>query len=193
MTLSCTTVFAQDDYEALLTGKKLRFSAFAASLFEFSAVNQSFGFSSGWGGAVLLNQTIFIGGYKLNLAPVNSDNLVLDGTAYTNSEIEFNHGGLWFGYINNHRKLVHFGASARFGWGRISIDDPLLTDAYEDNVLVITPQVEAEVNIAKWFKINGGVGYRIVSGVNEAVMKNADFNSPTATVSFMFGWFRQRK
>lgn len=192
--LSNISIAQEDDYEHLLKDRKLRFSVFASPIFEFSQVNGHFGFSSGGGGAVLLNQTLFVGGYGLKLAPVIEKDLVLSGQNYQDLEIEFKHGGFWVGYIHDFRKLVHFGGSAKFGWGSIAMDHPTLPGGdYEDHVLVITPQVEAEINISKWFKINGGLGYRIVTSVNENVFSTSDFNSPEVSISFMFGWFRQRR
>lgn len=191
--LSNTSMAQDDDYEHLLKNRKLRFSVFAAPIFEFSQVNGSFGFSSGGGGAILLNQTLFVGGYGLKLAPVINKDLLLDGQNFPDLEIEFKHGGFWVGYIHDFRKLVHFGGSAKFGWGNISMDHSALPGGgYDDNVLVITPQLEAEINIAKWFKINGGLGYRMVTSVNENVFSRSDFSSLEASITFMFGWFRQK-
>ncbi|MDQ3395668.1 MAG: hypothetical protein M3512_16395 [Bacteroidota bacterium] len=183
---------AQDDFEHLLKGRKIKFSIFVGPLFELSSVHNNFGFSTGGGGGLILNQTLFIGGYGLKLAPVIGTDVTLNNVNYDNLEIAFNHGGLWFGYIHNYKKLVHFGASTKLGWGNITLNDHRLASPYEDNVMVFTPQVEAEVNIMKWFKVNVGLGYRIVSGVNESVLNKKDFNSPQVTVGFLFGWFRQR-
>lgn len=183
----------EDDFEHLLKDKKIRFSVFGSPLFEFSSVHGDFGFSTGGGGGILFNQTLFIGGYGLSLAPVIGKDMELNGVNYENLEINFGHGGIWAGYINNYSKLVHVGGSARFGWGKISFEDNPLSNPYEDHVLVITPQFEVEVNITRWFKANAGVGYRFVTSVNENVFRAKDFNSPEATVGLIFGWFRQRK
>ena len=194
LTIANISLAQEDDYEHLLKDKKLRFSVFASPVFEFSQVNGSFGFSSGGGGAIIINQKLFIGGYGLKLAPVIEKDLILDGQDYKDLEINFKHGGFWVGYIHDFRKLVHFGGSAKFGWGNISMDHAGLPGGgFEDHVLVITPQVEAEINISKWFKINGGLGYRMVTSVNDNVFSQSDFNSPVGSISFMFGWFRQKR
>jgi hypothetical protein len=182
-----------DDYEHLLKGKKIRFSAFAGPIFELSSVHKNFGFSSGGGGALLLNQTLFIGGYGLSLAPVIGKDVSIEGINYTYAEIGFGHGGIWLGYIHDFKKLIHIGGSTKFGWGKISLQENRLPDDYKDNVLVITPQVEVEVNVSKWFKVNVGGGYRIVTSVNDTVFRQKEFNSPQATVGFLFGWFRQKE
>lgn len=184
---------AQDnEYEHLLKGKKIRFSVFASPLLELSSVHNNFGFSSGGGGALILNQTLFIGGYGLRLALVIGKDVSIEGVNYVDMEIAFGHGGIWVGYIHNPKKLIHIGGSTKLGWGTISLDDNRLPDNYEDNVLVFTPQVEVEVNISRWFKINVGGGYRFVTGVNGNVFQQKEFNSPQATIGFLFGWFRQK-
>ncbi|CAN5180283.1 hypothetical protein BH23BAC1_BH23BAC1_34420 [soil metagenome] len=185
-------VAQDDDFETLLGGRKITLSVFGGPLFEFSSVYDNFGLSSGGGGAVIFNQILFIGGYGLSLAPVIGRNITLQNVDYENLEINFGHGGFWFGYIHNFRRMVHFGGSAKFGWGNISLDDNRLLNPYRDNVLVFTPQIEVEVNISRWLKVNLGAGYRIVTGVNEDVFEGRHFNSPQATLGVYVGWFRQR-
>lgn len=186
------SVIAQDDFEHLLENRKLSFSIMGGPVVEFSGVHQNFGFSSGGAGAILLNQKLFFGGYGLRLAPVIGKDVTVDGVDYNNLEIDFNHGGIWLGYIHNYKKLVHMGGSVKFGWGSIELADGRLTVPYVDNVLVITPQVDVEVNITRWFKINAGGGYRFVTSINEDVFQTNDFNSPTLTIGLMVGWFRGR-
>lgn len=191
--LPLITVAQDDDFEHLLKDKKISFSIFGGPIFEFSSVQGNFGLSSGGGGALILNQSLFIGGYGLGLAPVIGKDVVLNNVDYENLEIGFGHGGLWLGYIHNYRKLLHFGGSTKFGWGNISLEGDQLPNTFEDNVLVIIPQIEAEVNVSRWFKINIGAGYRIVTGVNENVFEQRDFNSPEASIGFIFGWFRKKE
>lgn len=183
---------AQDDYEHLLKDRRIRFSVFGGPIFELSSVHNNFGFSTGGGGGIILNQTLMIGGYGMRLAPVIGTDVILNDVNYDNLEIAFGHGGLWIGYIHNYRKLIHFGASTKLGWGNITLNDHRLANPYVDNVMVITPQVEAEMNISNWFKINLGVGYRFVSGINDSVLTEGNFNSPQLTVGFIVGWFKQR-
>jgi len=102
-----------------------------------------------------------------------------------------------------------YGSSSKIGWGEISlIEDEYREERYQpyftDQVFVLTPQIEVEANLARWLKVNVGVGYRIVTGINrnytaynndgsligkKQVYKSSDFNSPQANVTFIFGWF----
>ncbi len=184
--------FAQDTdsgYDYLLKGKRVSFSIFGGPMFELSSVNDNLGFSSGGGGAIMINQTVFIGGYGMGLNALSSQQFVVDNVQYSNLSLDFGHGGFWMGYVHDYRKIVHFAGSGKFGWGGIDLQGNQL-DNYRNNVLVFTPQIEIEVNVGRWFKVNGGLGYRFVSGVDQSVFESNQFNSPQASLTFIFGWFR---
>ncbi len=115
----------------------------------------------------------------------------------------FGYGGFWLGYIHQSQKPIHFGASTRLGWGSIYYDQyysdfdyNFQTDkALLDNVFVIVPQIEAEFNFFKWMKMNVGIGYRVVTGIDkkyggELLFDKKDFNKPEGTITLMFGYFK---
>ncbi len=130
-----------------------------------------------------------------------------DGTAKTdNLRLNFGHGGLWLGYINNSHKLIHWGISTRIGGGGISlmnkdyhIDDE---DEYsQEAVFVLRPTLEMEIKLARWFKMNINAGYRLVTGISDDKYYSSAtgdqksyytpdmFNSPTIGIGFLFGGF----
>lgn len=207
------SVNAQDveKREFLFGGDKpLRISGFGAPIIEFSSVAGDFSVSTGGGGAVLFNQCFFIGGYGLGTVNTGPENFTLqirefdlDIHTYTNLRRMFGHGGLWLGYIHNSHKAIHMAVSTKIGGGAVGYYDfdfnNWNTDLGWDAVFVFTPQVEIEMNLLKWFKVNVGVGYRLVSGINEtytnadgeeqSYFRSTDFSSPQASVSLMFGGF----
>ncbi|WP_250630203.1 hypothetical protein [Rhodoflexus caldus] len=179
--------FAQDEPETLL-GKHVKVSGFGAPIVEFSSINNQFTVSTGGGGAVLLNQKFFFGGYGLGRSnSVKAKN--------PDQKIGLGHGGFWLGYNFNPHKLLHITASAKMGWGNVSLYDNDFNARQNfgsDNVYVVTPEVGAEINITGFMKIAVAGGYRMVNGVAVDGYNNADFSSPTASVSFKFGFFGQR-
>ena len=207
------------EMQYLFQGKdgKLRVSGFGSPIVEFSSVMDEFAVSVGGGGAVIINQAFYIGGYGEGLS--TDHRMTLEryspgqqkNEIYYSRRINFGHGGFWLGYVHKSFKAVHFGGSAKIGWGEVSLYDPDQYDYYDeplagDNCFVFIPQLEAELNIAKWFKVNLGVGYRLVSGLTRTYLylpegatepiekqyyDNKDFNSFTGTITFMFGWFAQ--
>lgn len=184
---------------------KTKVSGFIAPIMGFSAIDNEFAFFMGGGGGVLFNQKFYAGAFGEGLAtrhfPNDKENMFYPDKA----KISFGYGGFWLGYIHKSQKPIHFGASTRLGWGSIYYDQyydyqdgdfNFQTDMdYLDNVFVIVPQIEAEFNFFKWMKMNVGIGYRVVTGINkeyagEPLFDKKDFNKPQGTITLMFGYFK---
>ncbi len=206
-------VNAQDEKptQYLFGGKgKTSVTGFGAPIIEFSSKGGDLAVSVGGEGAVLFNQSFYFGGYGMGLTTehkvedlkIKQSNGVI--TNYPTMRTIFGHGGLWLGYIHNRKEALHWGISSKFGFGAIGLIDADFDDDSRarvglDQVFVLTPQIEMEMNINRWFKVNIGAGYRFVSGVdktytnsNDKVVnfyKSSDFNSPQASISFLFGGF----
>lgn len=211
-------VIGQDSYEPrYLLGNdqgEVHVSGFGAYIIGFSNTGGNFAVYNGGGGAVLLNQTVYFGGYGMGLSSRhNMGSLTMvesngEIATYENLYSQFGHGGFWIGYIHQSYKPVHFGASTKLGWGSLSMSNDILDNNYDefqyyhlalDNVFVITPQIEVEMNLLKWFKINASAGYQIVTGVDKTYVNPAgqqvkyfnskDFTQPMFNLSFVFGGF----
>jgi hypothetical protein len=215
-----STVWAQEDAQYLFDAKKVKLSGFGNTNHEFSMIDGSFGVSSGGSGAFLFNYSTFIGIYSRNVLTnhyrediysslydpdVNPNELPL----YTCNKLRFEHGGLWVGYIHNPNKLFHWGANVQLGGGKIALYDRDLEfhdfeEHHRDRIGVITPEFDVELNLARWFKINMGLGYRFVLFVDDSEFVNKQgesarlfssnqFSSPVASIKLMFGAFGPRK
>ncbi|MCB2220420.1 MAG: hypothetical protein KQI35_08505 [Bacteroidetes bacterium] len=204
------------EFRYLLGGNngKVNVSGFGAYTIGFSQVDGNLAVYNGGGGAVLLNQTVYFGLYGTGLStrhyrknltmmdPVNNE------ISYTDLVTNFGHGGLWIGYIHESHKPVHFGASTKIGWGGINLTNDYYDNNYDtydyysvasDNVFVLTPQIEVEMNLLRWFKINAAAGYQIVTGINSTYVdsngeyqnyfESSDFNQPVFNLTFVFGGF----
>ncbi|MCB0804685.1 MAG: hypothetical protein KDC05_02750 [Bacteroidales bacterium] len=215
---SFTVTFAQDDYEPryLLENKmgKVHVSGFGSYIIGFSDVGGSFAVYNGGGGAVLLNQTVYLGGYGMGLSTSHKyDPVTILKDDNSLSEISdlytsFGHGGFWLGYLHKSYKPVHFGVSTKLGWGSIDLrekrtytDNPDVDYNYflSDHVFVMTPQLEVEMNLLRWFKMSASAGYQLVSGIDQTYINASgqetdffsgnDFNSPMFNLTFSFGGF----
>lgn len=170
-------VLIGNDYESI--------SGFGGVFISLASIDGQVMPYTGGGGAVLLDNTFYFGGYGLGL----SGDLSVD-VAGTEYDVNFNHGGFMLGFNIEPSRLVHFGISSKIGWGGIdyrSKND--LIDSTEDQVFVLSPQAEVEFNMTHWFKLNVGVGYQQVLGVDDFFYKQNDVSSPAASISFLFGWF----
>lgn len=210
---------AQDEMQYLFGGneKNIAVSGFAGVFNEFSAVDKDFAFSMGGGAALLFNQKFYFGAYGMGLTTrhIRTYN-VYDDEKNMNQPTEdlytrFGHGGFWLGYIHKPNNAIHWGVNVKTGWGGITLNDLQYpgTDYkwvnYEnDNVFVLIPELNLEMNILKWMRVNVGAGYRLVTGVNhtydhwengalvekEYFDKDA-FNSFTGNITLAFGWFNK--
>lgn len=199
-------LYAQEDQETqYLVPGKTEFSGFGAPIVEFSSLNGEFAVCLGGGGALLINQTFFFGGYGESIL---NNHYRDDVKIYVNIEhpkIAFEHGGFWLGYIYKHEKAIHGGLSMKLGWGEINLEgdeyiyNPALDYDFSDETFILTPQIEMEFNLTSWFKINLGAGYRFVTGIDATYLDSqsnevnfydkSDFNSPVGSVSLLFGGF----
>jgi hypothetical protein len=196
-------LFAQvegDSTRYLLTEKTV-ISGFGSPFVEFSSVDNQFAVCLGGGAAMLINQTFFIGGYFEGIVTNHYREDLQTIVEAEKPKIAFEHGGIWLGYIYKHKKAIHGGLSAKLGWGEIDLKDgesgnPASDYDYRDRIFTIQPQVEMEFNMTEWFKINAGVGYRFVSGIDATYQVDGnpvdfydtgDFNSFVGTITLVFG------
>ncbi len=139
------------------------------------------------GGGGLVFRNFFLGAY--GVGSIDYDRLIEEEDI---EEIELGHGGIWLGYTLAPHRVLHLYTSARLGWGGIGIDvtdnSPFPDDT--DNVFVVTPEVGVELNVTKWFRVAGTVGYRFIDGVETGRGYRADdFSGTLANLTFRFGWF----
>ena len=176
--LITTAAFSQeeDEFETLF-GPGTRFSGFGGPWMTFTTINGDFSHMMGGGGGVLLNSSFYFGGYGYG-----STNRI----SYQGDNMEFGYGGLMTGFIFNSKKAIHPMVGFQMGWGDISMENLNITD----QVYVLTPLVELEMNLTQFFKLGIGASYRYVSGVdNVGNLKNSDFSGFAGRLSFYFGWF----
>jgi hypothetical protein len=175
--------------KVLISGDGGSISGFGGIIVEFSSIDGDAAIMNGAGGAALFNHSFILGGYGASLT-----NKIYPDAVVPRRETTFAQGGVLVGYAFESYRLVHFGVSSRLGWGviRISPENSLASSVapVSDNVLAFTPQAEVEVNLSYWFRINAGMGYRIVSGIDNSFYEKNAFNSPALTLGFMFGWFK---
>ncbi len=160
-------------------------------MIQFPSIDGEISSMTGGGGAVLINNRFFIGGYGMGLADDKS--VTVEENGVTEYDVNFSHGGLMFGYIIRPESLIHFEVSTLVGWGDISFKEKpfsLGISRINDNVFVVNPIVSAEINMTDWFKIKGGLGYQLVNGVDNFYYESNDFDGANVNLSFLFGWFR---
>ncbi len=187
--LSLTIViFAQEkEYQTIFDNQNLRISGMGGPFMQFTAVAGEFGHMMGGGGAVLLNN-FFIGGYGLGLTNIIPDNY----NRQTNSHLTLGHGGFWMGYALFGERSIHLTVSSLIGWGEFGI---VQWDGYypivRDQIFVLSPTLEVELNLTRYFRIGAGASYNLYTMVDEYQhgYRSSDLSAPGGFLSFKFGWF----
>ena len=181
--LLAVTSFSQDKEETLFSDIN-HIGGFGGPMIEISSINGETVADVGGGGALILDN-FFFGGYGLG---TDAPNIQI---GLETLDIDFGHGGLWFGYVTPQNKLIHLYSSFKLGWGEANLKDGDGDKLFSDNVLVLTPELGIELNITHWFKLGFTGGYRFVDGVNNlpAGLNNDSFSSPFGALTFRFGGF----
>lgn len=159
-------------------------SGFGGPIVEFSGFKGEVIPAVGGGGGIMLDD-FFMGGYGIGGLDFRDPDVDLE-----NYQMKLGHGGFWLGYHHQRHKLLHVFASAKLGWGDIDVKYNGNGPRPSDNIFVVQPEAGFEVNLFRWFKLAGTVGYRSVTGVNEIeTYSNSDFSGVTGALTFRFGWF----
>lgn len=175
--------FAQAQQETLFS-KIRHVGGFGGPMIEVSQIDGQTVADVGGGGALILDN-FFFGGYGLG---TDAPNIVIDEVTY---DIDFGHGGLWFGYVLKSHKLAHLYTSLKMGWGGANLNDGSGDKVFSDNVFVLEPEAGVEVNLTSWFRLALTGGYRSVSGVNTLAggLTNDSFSGVYGALTFRFGGF----
>lgn len=177
------STFGQNKEETLF-GNVNHIGGFGGPMIEVSSINGETVADVGGGGALILDN-FFFGGYGLG---TDAPNIQI---GLETLDIDFGHGGLWFGFVAPPYKVAHIYSSFKLGWGETNLKDSDGDKLFSDNVLVLTPEIGVELNITSWFKLAFTGGYRFVDGVNSlpAGLNDDTFSSPFGALTFRFGGF----
>jgi len=182
------TAYSQEkEYRTIFDNQELRISGMGGPFMQFTAIAGEFGHMMGGGGAVILND-FFIGGYGIGLTNSIPDYI----NQQPGNKLSVGHGGFWLGYILFGEMPIHMSISSLIGWGELGI---LENDGFypfiRDNIFVLSPTMEVEVNLTRYFRLGAGASYNLYTMVNEDLhgYRRADLSAPGGFLSFKFGWF----
>lgn len=180
--------------ETLFKGDVAR-GGFGGPVLKYTRIYDQGAFMIGGRGGWILNHSLVLGGGGYGVfteVDAPEETLPEEGPL----DIEFGYGGFEAEYILHPNSLTHFSLYLLIGGGATNFvkDVGSVLDSNEqigesDFVLVLEPAVNGELNVTKWFRLNGGVSYRLVNGVDQPGLENSDFSGVTATLNFKFGHF----
>ena len=163
--------------------------AFGAPIMEVG-FNNELSTAVGGGAGIVIN-SVFIGAY--GMGSLNFEQLLETGDV---DQLDLGHGGLWVGFTISPHSLLHLYGSGRIGWGVVNVSLHDRTIRYDDldKIFVATPEIGLEMNLARWFRVAGTIGYRYIDGVSEnRGYTSDDFNGAIFGLTVRLGWFGNRR
>ena len=182
--LSFTTAYAQQQQETLFQNARVR-GGFGGPIFSWSNTNGQIGYGAGGGGGVVFDR-LFVGLFGMG---ETFDNVVVG-----EQQLAIGYGGLWLGYTIPSHKLLHLYTSVKIAGGSVGTtdfdDDWDFEDHWQDATFVAVPEAGVELNVARWMRLSGSVGYRFVEGFDGwGAYGKKDLNAPVYNLTLRFGWF----
>ncbi len=110
---------------------------FGGTYISLSSFNGKTAYSIGGGGAMLFNNSFYIGGFGQSFSNVSKISSNIEG--YKNYLVQTEIGGLWLGYIFRQNKRWDYDLSTQIAWGEVSLNNIELRQKHYDKVFVLTP------------------------------------------------------
>ena len=187
-------VAAQEE-QTIFKGEVESGGLFGGPVVKFTSINDQSAVMVGGRGGWVINHSFVIGGGGYGVVTE------VDAPAGVMPEegpldIELGYGGFELEYIIRPNSLAHFSVYTFIGCGsaRYVKDVGPVTESNEqvgesDLVFVLEPALNGELNVTKWFRLNAGVSYRLVNGIDLEGLKDSDFSGMAATLTLKFGTF----
>lgn len=177
-----------EDEQKTLLSDDVTVTGFGGLFMSLTQIEDNYVHMMGGGGAMIFAEKFFFGGYGLGM----TTNLEASKGQFKEKEMDFGHGGLWLGFIFFNKSTIHPTLSTFVGWGNVSARS--VTTGYTDretfdNFFVVSPVLEVEINVAKFFRIGIGGTYHYYTNISFSDYTNQDFSSPGAYLSLKFGEF----
>lgn len=185
----CFQLFAQE--KTLIGGEEISNGGFGAPVIKYTQIYNEPAVLVGGRGGWIINHTFVLGGGGYGLAnQINADYFINSNQAY----IHFGYGGLELEYIILSDQIFHFSIYSLIGAGGINFSDEFEGDwdghhHSSDSFFILEPAANIELNIISFFRINAGVSYRYISGVNYYNLQNSDFAGFSGVLALKFGKF----
>lgn len=142
-------------------------------------------FSIGGGGAALISNHLFIGGYGMGTSSINP--IFSDIPDYEDFKIESEYGGVWVGYIFR-TKNVYFTVSGKSAWGDLQLINTTEHQIIYSDIAILTPSLEIERKFG-FMSIAVGAYYNFFRNVDLLTYTNSSFSAPGVSLNLKFGLF----
>jgi len=173
--------------EETLVGEEIHSGGYGAPVWKITQMNGKTAYLSGGRGAWLINHKFGIGAGGYGTITDAKSSYELNGRPLY---IQLEYGGLELEYIHQSDKVLHWTVIAFFGNGTVKLRHHSPDrEVQEDRIYVLEPSINADINVAKWFRIGFGASYRYALGLDLAPLAQTDINGLSGLVILKFGSF----
>lgn len=156
-----------------------------------SAISGDFAAFFGGYGGWFVNKKFMIGGGGFGL--VNNLPVPEDVRVDPNLDLHYDmgYGGFMFEYVFSSDRILHLMTNVLVGGGSVEQDFEGASDFVDTQsaFFVFEPGAHLEVNVAPFFRVAGGITYRLVSGSDTIGIQDSDLSSMSVGLSLKFGYF----
>ncbi len=187
--------------ETLLTGQ-IAHGGYGGPVIKFTQLNGEFAVLGGLQGGWIIDHTFVLGAAAIGLATDHHPQSVPAGLPYTRDELRTDYGyfGIMLSYVGMSDRVLHPTFDILIGGGDLqgsnhdmdwSMEDNASENRYwhQDKFFVLEPTVNGELNIIDFMRLDLGLGYRLVSGVEGWGFSNSDVGGISGSATLKFGKF----
>jgi hypothetical protein len=202
-------------------GGKIDSGGYGGPMLRFGRVAGRDAVFVGGKGGWIINHQFLIGGAGVGLANQPAAPAWVNDPTNNGLNLEMGYGGFLMEYFIAPKKVVHGTLSALVGGGSVGVREENMgnhmgycrdrgtdrggmgcatnNDWYglQDSFFIFEPEVGLEMNVADFFRVNAGVTYRVITGVNGDIwnvggtrsLQNKDVRGLSGSLTFKFGSF----
>jgi hypothetical protein len=167
---------------------------FGAPVVKFTNINGEFGVLCGARGGWIIDHRVSLG---LGVYGLATNTKLTNAAAGETRYLQFEYGGFEFEYILASDEVIHLTFSGLLGGGETDYrlnkfgEEGFGREEFNDRdvFFIGEPTLKAEVNITSFFRVNLGIGYRFVSGVDNSYIAENKLNDFSGSIQFKFGSF----
>ncbi len=179
------TAMAQE--QTLITGE-VQHGGFGGPVMKITTFRDDVGILVGGRGGWIINHVLALGGGGYGL----TNNIEAPIRGYY---LNVGYGGPIVEFIIASNRLVHASVNLLVGAGGVNYREEYWefdNDGYfiqDDAFFVMEPGVDMELNVTDFFRVNVGISYRYINGVESKGLEDSDMSGVAATLMLKFGKF----
>ncbi|UCB45107.1 MAG: DUF2807 domain-containing protein [Spirochaetota bacterium] len=169
------SVSVHAEQQTLLQGVIEESGWYGGPVLKLGSINNYISAFLGYRGAWVMNRSFSVGG---------GGYFLVSDVYFSGNKLNMGYGGLEVGYIINPDALVHFTVGSLIGGGGVE-----LMSVGQEAFFALEPRVGLELNITKFFRLNAGASYRLVSGITHVTgLSDAALSGFTGEIALNFGF-----